>query len=165
MLPQVETAYRSVARTAQRALSNAVVASSSWDGSYFSIPGHASGTDNAPPGWAWVGEQGPELMRMHGGEQILPNSVSRQAAKSYSEYSQYVALQSVQQRQHVLEAKSAGNTVGSTKKIEMHFHIEAGASPETVDAWQDYARRGELKSMVLEAMQDAEADAGRRVMG
>ena len=97
-------------------------------------------------------------------EQILPNSVSRQAAKSYSEYSQYVALQSVQQRQHVLEAKSAGNTVGSTKKIEMHFHIEAGASPETVDAWQDYARRGELKSMVLEAMQDAEADAGRRFM-
>ncbi len=192
MLPEVETAYRSVARTAQRALSNAVVASSSWDGSYFSIPGHASGTDNAPPGWAWVGEQGPELMRMHGGEQILPNSVSkqvaesyreynryaadnyeqqaqaesisRQAVNSYSEYSQYAALQSVQQRQPILEVKSGGAMTGSTKNVEMHFHIEAGAQPETVDAWQDYARRGELKAMVLEAMQDAEADAGRRFM-
>lgn len=33
----------------------------------------AAGTTNAPPGWALVGEGGPELMRMRGGEQILPS--------------------------------------------------------------------------------------------
>ena len=32
---------------------------------------YASGTTSAKPGLAWVGENGPELMMMHGGEQIL----------------------------------------------------------------------------------------------
>ena len=43
--------------------------------------GYASGTSNAPPGWAWVGEEGPELMRMHGGETVLPADVSREYAQ------------------------------------------------------------------------------------
>lgn len=34
--------------------------------------GYAIGTNYAPPGYAWVGERGPELMRMRGGEQIIP---------------------------------------------------------------------------------------------
>lgn len=37
------------------------------------IPGYASGTTNAAPGMAWVGENGPELMMMRGGETIIPN--------------------------------------------------------------------------------------------
>lgn len=44
-------------------------------------PGHAKGTDNAPPGWAWVGEQGPELMRFRGGEQVIDASRSAQIAR------------------------------------------------------------------------------------
>jgi hypothetical protein len=36
--------------------------------------GHfAGGTSGAAPGWAWVGERGPELVRMRGGEQVIPN--------------------------------------------------------------------------------------------
>jgi TP901 family phage tail tape measure protein len=34
--------------------------------------GYAAGTSSASPGWSWVGEQGPELMRMRGGEQVAP---------------------------------------------------------------------------------------------
>jgi hypothetical protein len=33
----------------------------------------ASGTDSAPGGWSIVGEQGPELMNVPKGAQILPN--------------------------------------------------------------------------------------------
>lgn len=40
------------------------------------IPGHANGTASALPGWAWVGENGPELLRMRGGEQVLPSGLS-----------------------------------------------------------------------------------------
>lgn len=36
------------------------------------IPRFAKGTSNAPPGLAWVGEYGPELVRMRGGEQVIP---------------------------------------------------------------------------------------------
>jgi hypothetical protein len=39
--------------------------------------GHAAGTPAASPGWAWVGEAGPELVRFRGGETVLPNHVSR----------------------------------------------------------------------------------------
>ena len=35
------------------------------------VAGHASGTPDAAPGLALVGEQGPELMMMHGGEAIF----------------------------------------------------------------------------------------------
>lgn len=163
MLPQVRSTYASVAYAARRALANAVVASSNWDGSYFSIPGHANGTGNAPPGWAWVGEEGPELMRMRGGEQILPNGVSQQVADSYNTYSRYAAVQGVRQTRplEVMETRTTGTAAG---KVEMHFHIEAGAQPETVNAWQGYANSGELKAVVLEVLEDAEADARRRSM-
>lgn len=40
------------------------------------IPGFASGTDNAPGGWAMVGENGPELMNLPRGAKVLPNGVS-----------------------------------------------------------------------------------------
>lgn len=40
------------------------------------LPHHAAGTPSAAPGWAWVGEAGPELVRFKGGETVLPNSVS-----------------------------------------------------------------------------------------
>ena len=36
-------------------------------------PGFAAGSRAARPGWAWVGERGPELMHLRGGERIIPN--------------------------------------------------------------------------------------------
>lgn len=38
----------------------------------------AVGTDNAQPGMALVGEQGPELVMMNGGEQVIPNGQTEQ---------------------------------------------------------------------------------------
>jgi SLT domain-containing protein len=34
--------------------------------------GYALGTNSAAPGWAWVGERGPELVRFRGGESVTP---------------------------------------------------------------------------------------------
>ena len=172
MLPQVQSAYARVVSRARRALSNAAVASSDWDGSYYSIPGHAGGTNNAPPGWSWVGEEGPELMRMHGGEQILPSHISQEVARTYRAYNKYSgeyaaarAIQGIQSSTRPALEVVAGGQTSNGAKMEMHFHIEAGASPETVNAWQDYANRGELKAVVLEVMEEADADMKRRVMG
>ena len=49
-----------------------------------SFPGYATGTDNAPAGMAWVGENGPELMRFRGGEQVFPAGVSASLAANMS---------------------------------------------------------------------------------
>ncbi|WAC45575.1 hypothetical protein OU997_05230 [Pseudomonas sp. SL4(2022)] len=40
-------------------------------------PGFAKGTNSAPPGMAWVGEQGPELVNFGGGEQVLTAAASQ----------------------------------------------------------------------------------------
>lgn len=41
------------------------------------IPGFAKGTNSAPRGLAVVGENGPELVRFSGGEQVIPNNKLR----------------------------------------------------------------------------------------
>ena len=48
------------------------------------IPGYAVGTDSAPPGFAWVGEQGRELVQMAGGERVYPHSISQDIARSWN---------------------------------------------------------------------------------
>lgn len=170
MLPQVRAAYRDVASAASNALGTPSYINSAWYAN--GGRGYASGTANAPPGWAWVGENGPELMRMHGGEQILPSHVSQEAARAYQAYSKYSgeyeaarAIQGIQGNTRPAMEVVAGGQTSSGTKMEMHFHIEAGASPETVNAWQDYADRGELKATILEVMEEADADMKRRVMG
>lgn len=40
------------------------------------LRGFAAGTSSAPSGWAWVGENGPELMNMRGGERVVPANQS-----------------------------------------------------------------------------------------
>jgi cell wall-associated NlpC family hydrolase len=42
---------------------------------------YANGISDAPPGMAWVGERGAELMRLHGGEDLFPAAVSQHIAK------------------------------------------------------------------------------------
>jgi len=90
-MPIVQSAFNAVAAGAMdsfnRALSNRPSISGTLNvglanvkGSFEAIGGFASGTPNAPPGWAWVGEEGPELMYLHGGETILPASVSEKVA-------------------------------------------------------------------------------------
>lgn len=41
------------------------------------IPGFATGTNSAPPGMAWVGERGPELVVFSGGERVLTAAASQ----------------------------------------------------------------------------------------
>lgn len=43
--------------------------------------GYAAGTPNAPRGWAWVGEKGPELVNFGGGETVLSARDSARQAR------------------------------------------------------------------------------------
>lgn len=167
MLPQVQEAYRKAGRAALAGLG----LSSLPGNSYYTADSHspnvisayASGTNSAPPGWAWVGEEGPELMRMRGGEQVLPTGVSRKLAEEHDTYSRYAATQGIQQTRPALEV-IAGSQHSNSSKVEINLHIEAGAPPETVNAWQEYVNSGELRATILEVMEDAQADTRRRML-
>jgi hypothetical protein len=47
------------------------------------IPGYAGGTDSAPGGFAWVGEQGPELLNLPGGTSVTPTAAVRSGGDSH----------------------------------------------------------------------------------
>lgn len=49
------------------------------------IIGFAGGTTSAPPGLAWVGERGPELVQFRGGERVWSNSESVRMASQPSQ--------------------------------------------------------------------------------
>ena len=95
------------------------------------IPGHAAGTPFAPPGWAWVGEKGPELMHFAGGEQVKSH------ADSLSMLSQMASAQSLAQL--AVPAISAGTWLpgvgaplqGGALQLQVSY---AGTGNELIDA-------------------------------
>jgi murein DD-endopeptidase MepM/ murein hydrolase activator NlpD len=46
------------------------------------MPGHAAGVNGATPGWAVVGENGPEYIRMRGGEQVASRTNAKAAIQA-----------------------------------------------------------------------------------
>ena len=73
MLPRVQSVFFKIASAASTALAGA-------GGSYSSnIPGYAVGTESAAPGFAIVGENGPELVYFNGGETVLTAPETRAA--------------------------------------------------------------------------------------
>ncbi len=73
MLPRVQTVFSKIASAASTALAGA---SGSYSGN---IPGYAVGTESAAPGFAIVGENGPELVYFNGGETVLTAPETRAA--------------------------------------------------------------------------------------
>lgn len=155
MLPQVESAYQGIARAA----SNALGAPSYSDSAYAansSIPiadvgallvkkltGYASGTDNAAPGLALVGEDGPELVYFNGGEKVMD------AAKT-------AAFQS-----NAAPAVSAmlSATGGSSPSVQVVFQISGNATSETIQDLRAFA--DEIVDRVMDTIEGAEEDARR----
>jgi TP901 family phage tail tape measure protein len=82
--------------------------------------GYETGTLSAAPGWAWVGERGPELMRLTGGEQILSAAQSSALTRRSS---------------HIAVADTSGNgpVLSDAQWDELLDAIRDGQSPVVVD--------------------------------
>lgn len=159
MLPQVTAAYNRVAAAARAALS------ASGTGTAGSIPGYAVGTQSAAPGFALVGENGPELVYFNGGEQVM-------TAEETAAMRESMEIQAVTFAPQLLEAlhaihgdgalsaePGAGSGTGSVE-LQIVFQINGGASPETVEALREYG--DEFTERVLEVMEEAGIDTARR---
>jgi len=166
MLPQVQNAYAALGQTAANALRldlhNTSRGHSGDAGNVdMNIGGYASGTSNAPPGWAWVGEEGPELIHMRGGESVLPTEVSRQFA-ILTAYGNNIAAYAdgTGNASPMLSALSVPADSSSPAKIDVHIHIDGNASQETVDALREYG--DEFAEKVIEVMERERMNARRR---
>ena len=159
MLPQVTAAYNRVAAAARAALS------ASGTGTAGSIPGYAVGTQSAAPGFALVGENGPELVYFNGGEQVM-------TAEETAAMRESMEIQAITFAPQLLEAlhaihgdgalsaePGAGSGAGLVE-LQVVFQINGSASPETVEALREYG--DEFAERVLEVMEEAGIDTARR---
>lgn len=67
-----------------------------YSGNYF----HASGTDNFPGGWSWVGENGPEKVYLPQGTQIATAQESRNSERN--EFNFYIEALSIRELEDLL---------------------------------------------------------------
>ncbi len=142
MFPQVQTAYAQLAQAAKNALSPTYGTRGMplYNGD---TPGYASGTQNAEPGFAMVGENGPELVFFRGGEQVMNAAETARQRETLSS-----------------ELATAAAPGGSSPSIQVVFQISGNATPETVDALQGYG--DEFAARVLEVVENANMDTARR---
>lgn len=155
MLPQVTAAYNRIGVAARAALSVPGIG----------IPGYAVGTQHAAPGFALVGENGPELVYFNGGEQVMTAEETAAMRKN-------LEIQAVTFSPLLLnalyamrggDALTADPGVSSNAKsteLNVVFQIQGNATPEAVDALREYG--DEFAERVLEVMEEAGVDTTRR---
>ena len=159
MLPQVTAAYNRVAAAARAALS------ASGTGPAGSIPGYAVGTQSAAPGFALVGENGPELVYFNGGEQVM-TAEETAAMRESMEIQAITFAPQLLEAMHTIQGDGAlsASLPGQSSElppiiIENTFHVEGNATPETIAALADYG--DSLKEVVREAIAEIEEDVSR----
>lgn len=143
MLPQVKSAYENLAKAASSAMGYQMVYVPS-SGTYVPQRGYASGTDNAAPGFALVGEEGPELVYFNGGEKVMD------------------AAKTADFRSNATPAVSAmlSPSAGSAPPVNVTFQIQGNATQETVQDLRAFA--DEIVDRVMDTIEGAEEDARRR---
>lgn len=160
MLPQVRSAYERVAQTAANALDP--------DGTRgFSGRGYAVGTRSAEPGFAMVGENGPELVYFNGGEQVMTaaetaamrDSLSIQAVMFAPRLMEAMSAMSSANKPYA-QAVSATSDSKAPVSIQITFDIGGNVTPETVESLRAYG--DDFADRVLEVLADAGVDAARR---
>ena len=159
MLPQVTAAYNRVAAAARATLS------ASGTGTAGSIPGYAVGTQSAAPGFALVGENGPELVYFNGGEQVM-TAEETAAMRESMEIQAITFAPQLLEAIHAIQGDGAllASLPGQSSElppiiIENTFHVEGNATPETIAALADYG--DSLKEVVREAIAEIEEDVSR----
>ncbi len=159
MLPQVTAAYNRVAAAARAALS------ASGTGTAGSIPGYAVGTQSAAPGFALVGENGPELVYFNGGEQVMTAEETAAMRESMEIHAITFAPQLLEALHAIhgdgaLSAEPGAGSGAGSVELQIVFQINGSASPETVEALREYG--DEFAERVLEVMEEAGIDTARR---
>ena len=177
MLPQVEAAYGRLAAAAQAALSP------TGGNATFSVPAYASGTRSAAPGFALVGEKGPELVYFDGGEQVVtaaetaalmhsnqpatisePYQIAMLSPDVLTAMNAYAEMTAVQTRMTARPVEAAYDRAELSpppqSNVQVVFQIDGNASPETVEALRDYGE--EFAQRVIDVVEERVLDEMRR---
>ncbi len=148
MLPQVQSGYQTIALAAFNSMGPVSYSNRVLDKNR-PRRGYASGTEDAQPGWAMVGENGPELMFFNGGEKVL-NAAQTSALQAKAEPAVSAKL-----------AAGGGSRVAAGP-VQVTFQIGGSATQETVQDLREFA--DDIVDRVVDVLEDRDADAMRRAL-
>ena len=166
MLSQVRTAYGNVSKVASAALSTTHITSTGASRGGKS-GGFASGTKSAPPGVALVGEEGPELVYFHGGEQVFTAEETSAMLNGLSADIQAVSLSPLLMQAlsaysgSAINADTGSNAASAPVSVSVTFQIDGNVSPDIAERL--YAYGDEFAESVRKVIEDVNADNARRV--
>ena len=168
MLPQVQAAYAALGKAASSALGPAPYSNSAWYAN--NNRGFASGTDNAPPGFALVGEEGPELVYFHGGEKVMnaaeTSALQEQLAANARMISlaPQMAVMSTRQNVEAISAKVSGGGAPVQISVPVSIQVSGNAGSDTLEALREYGEEltETVTGRVMDALEEAQIDAVRR---
>lgn len=164
MMDQVSSAYARVARQAAIALRPHIKKSD-----HSGMNAYASGTESANPGFALVGEHGPELVFMNGGEKVMSAEETAAMRGSLSSEMQMVAfapqllraLSSSGRRPVDVDVGGGGGGTAPAAPINITFQINGNVTEAAADRLRAYGE--EFAERVREVMADVNAENNRRV--
>lgn len=177
MMPRVKEAYERVANAASSALAGANRRYNIDQKN--NVPGYAVGTESAAPGFAIVGENGPELVYFNGGETVLTAPETRAAFEDARQMEQItsenaVSLSAVRdaistETRNVTEVQlsesstSGGPSSTRTAPITVApvYHISGMSDTDELRSVLN-ANNDELRDIVLSIVKDADDDDFRR---
>ena len=143
--------YKSIAAAKWGAVAKAAVDAMNQALSLLKTPKFASGTMNAPPGMALVGEEGPELVMFRGGEKVLNAHETKALVSNNTE-----ALEASSNK-----ASTKGGGTNYTVTLSPQYNIASGVSANEVAAV--LANHTEsLRSQLEAALKDIKEDEERR---
>jgi len=152
MLPQVQAAYDRLGLAAANSLAKVsgvhVNVSTNTSGNH-TLTGYASGTENATPGVHLVGEHGPELLLLEGGEKIVNAERTRRLlAEAYTP-------------EEAIGASGAGDETVVVSFAPV-YHISGNAQPDEIEAIlreHDADLRDQIEEVLGEIAADRKAGA------
>lgn len=146
LAPAVGTAFANVASAAKNALRVNIRATAT------GISAYASGTENAERGFAWVGENGPEIVWFNGGERVM----DAQETASFAERRSLEASP--------IDAIPASSSSGQGVNVEVkpEYNISGVSNTEELRAIME-EQTARLRDMVEEVIDDIDSDRNRSV--
>lgn len=134
LLPQVQAAYSQISNAMLTGTRSQKISAYNTARQARQERAYASGTSSAEAGLALVGEEGPELVMMRGGEQVLNAS----------------------RTQSTLEAMTTGSSSGN---VEVVFNIEGNVDTAQMDRLEAYG--DEFASRVMAVVREADTESRR----
>lgn len=143
----------------QSKISSALTGASAVSSGGTSTKGYATGTTSAEPGFALVGEEGPELVFFHGGEQVLTAEETASLQRSSFQVTAFdpafLAALSTSQ----VPAVAAAQWGGGPANVQITFEIQGDVTDSAMDRLESF--RDAIEQVVLDTLAENAENAKR----